>query len=529
MSNTLKRFAYVGWFVLVAGFAAFHILHLSADFPNHTPWYHDWAKYTDEGWYGNAAIRAHLFGNWYVPGDFNPAPAVPVWPFLEWLWFFATGVCVEAARGLAVAFFFLNLLLSYLLLRGRGPRWMPLLAVTILVTSPFLYCFSRLAILEPLLITLTLAALNLGVRLTRMKRPGLGSAAIGLLFTLMLLTKTTAAFLLPGLVWAIWVAWDGDRKAALKSILLSGLASFLSFVLWMEIVAARGLMVDFRYLFFVNSYPKPPNFWWPFLSLWWSVHGGLWVDHILVPLTGFVVLMAAAAWRTSWSGALLRDPVFGASMLEIAGYVLFMTYQDHPQPRYFTVVFFFCAFLLAQGAGALVSAEGRIGQIGWGVLAVAGGAMVTNAAWVAGYVLHPEYTFVTAAHELTRYMDQHPNGNRILVSISGDEITLMTHVPSLCDDFSTPISGMPDLPAKLNHYRPGWYASWNDLDAGTLADLHTHFSLEQVASFHALDDPDRNILVLFKLHPLPAGEVRDEGESDLGKVLPGDRIEVAVD
>ena len=47
----------------------------------------DWAKYTDEGWYGNAAIRAHLFGNWYMAGDFNPAVAVPVWPFVEWLLF----------------------------------------------------------------------------------------------------------------------------------------------------------------------------------------------------------------------------------------------------------------------------------------------------------------------------------------------------------------------------------------------------------------------------------------------------------
>jgi hypothetical protein len=59
----------------------------------------DWAKYTDEGWYGNAAIRAHLFGHWFVSGDFNPAVALPVWPFLEWLLFFFTGVSVEAARG----------------------------------------------------------------------------------------------------------------------------------------------------------------------------------------------------------------------------------------------------------------------------------------------------------------------------------------------------------------------------------------------------------------------------------------------
>ena len=131
----------------------------------------DWAKYTDEGWYGNAAVRAHLFGYWYVPGDFNPAPAVPIWPFLEWILFFFTGVSVTAARALAITFFFGNLLLSYHLLRSRGPKWMALLALTFMVTSPFLYCFSRLAILEPMLTTLMLAALNLTVRLSQMRRP----------------------------------------------------------------------------------------------------------------------------------------------------------------------------------------------------------------------------------------------------------------------------------------------------------------------------------------------------------------------
>ena len=203
MGIRIKRWAYPAWILLICGFALFHALHLAADFPNNTPWIFDFAKYTDEGWWGNAASRAHLFGNWYLAGDFNPAAATPVWPFLEWIVFFFTGVTIQAARGLAVTFFFANLVLSYLFLRVRGPRWMALLGVTLLVTSPFLYCFSRLAILEPMLTALTLAALNLAVRLPRLRRPALISIAIGLLFTLMLLTKTTAVFLLPAIGWAM--------------------------------------------------------------------------------------------------------------------------------------------------------------------------------------------------------------------------------------------------------------------------------------------------------------------------------------
>ena len=76
------RWLYAVWVVVIGVFAVLHATNLAADFPNHTPWHIDWAKYTDEGWYANAAVRAHLFGSWYVPGDFNPAPAVPAWPFL---------------------------------------------------------------------------------------------------------------------------------------------------------------------------------------------------------------------------------------------------------------------------------------------------------------------------------------------------------------------------------------------------------------------------------------------------------------
>src|SRR5947207_3127556 len=99
-------------------FLALHAVHLSADFPNHSPWM-DWAKYTDEGWYGDAAIRHFQRGHWHVPGDFNPAAALPVWPLLEAALFRFTGVNLAAARALTVAIFACILLASYLLLR----RW----------------------------------------------------------------------------------------------------------------------------------------------------------------------------------------------------------------------------------------------------------------------------------------------------------------------------------------------------------------------------------------------------------------------
>jgi hypothetical protein len=531
LNVSIKRLAEAAWILLIAAFALVHFAHLSADFPNHSEWFMDWAKYTDEGWYGNAAIRAHLFGNWYLKGDFNPAPAVPVWPFLEWVLFFFTGVSLVATRALAVSFFVINLVLSYTLLRTRGSRWMALLALTLVATSPFLYAFSRLAILEPMLTAFFLAALNLAVRMPRLKRPIAASIFIGLLYTLMLLTKTSAAFLLPALVWAIWAAfgrgtkWWMPSREAIRCTVATGLAAAISFGAWMALVAARGLLADYQYLFFINKYIKPREFYWPAVSLWWSFHGGLWIDHVLIPLAGIVFLLILVTLRSKASKDLLLDPVFGASVLAAAGYILFMTYQNHPQPRYFTVVGVFAFFALAQGAEALIKAGQRWTLwLGAGAIAVSAIAAGSNAATTLTYATHPEYTWVTAAQNLTRYIDTHPNRKRLLVSISGDEITLITHLPTLCDDFGT-----MDLNDKLGAFQPGWWATWNSIDPGTLEDLHTHFSLEQMASFPAFDDPDRNVLVLFKLHPLPGGATRDPVGRSLRVKLPEDKFTVSVD
>ena len=538
-----KRLAYTLWIVLIVLFAAAHAWHLRADFPNFSPW-EDWSKYTDEGWYANAAIRDHLFHNWYVPQDFNPAPAVPVWPFLLWLLFFITGVTPQAARALAVAFFFINLFLSYKFFRERGPRWAGLLAVTLLVTSPFLYAFSRLAILEPLLITLTLAAMNLAIRLPRLRHQEGVSAIIGLLFTAMLLTKTTALFLLPALVWIIAMPLWRQKRKMLRLLAAAGGAAAISFSLWMLAVISYDLYADYKYLFFVNAYLKPSTLWGHLMSFWWSFHGSMWADRIFIPLTGVLIVAALAAvlylryrsnphreppdwlksWPYNWTEGLWRDPLFSGSVVAVGGYIAFMTYQNHPQPRYYVVVAFFSFYVIVRITAQLLYQTTKMRQVGIAVLSVVLVTAAVNGIWTLKYVFHPQYTWVKAAQDLTRYIDEHPNGNRLLVSISGDEITLISHLPSLCDDFGT-----VELPVKLDHYQPGWYAAWNDLDPGTLEDLHAHFSLEQVAGFPAFDDPDRNVLYLFKLHPLPNGLVRYQTQTNLQIVLPDDKIDIPVE
>jgi hypothetical protein len=378
-----------------------------------------------------------------------------------------------------------------------------------------------------------------------MRRPLAASAAIGLLFTLMVLTKTTAVFLLPALIWAMVVPfWHTRRseasagrssfvgwKLAARCALSAAAAFVVAFGLWMALVIHSGFFADYKYLFTSNQSIKPRELFWPFVSVWWSFHGGLWVDHILIPLAGLIVLGAALAWRSPVGRKLLFDTVFGVSVLAVAGALFFMACQNHPQPRYFAVAAFFCFFVVAQGAGALLDTPNGIRLprspqriSGWAVVALVILAAAFNGLQTLNYAAHTEYTFVDAARRLTQYIDAHPNGKRLLVSSSGDEITLITRLPALCDDFGT-----QDLASKLARYQPGWFAAWNDLDPGTLEDIHTHYSLEQAASFRAFDDTDRNLLVLFKLHPLPGGQVRSPDRQNLQIPLPGDKIDINVE
>jgi hypothetical protein len=131
------------------------LLHLSADFPNESPWLMDQAKFTDEGWWACAAVRHALAGHWLAAGDYNPMAALPVWPLILGGLFHFTGVSVVAARAFNVAISIATLFVVYLLVRrySRGESQAPaILGVVLLAASPFAFVFNRLAILETLIV-----------------------------------------------------------------------------------------------------------------------------------------------------------------------------------------------------------------------------------------------------------------------------------------------------------------------------------------------------------------------------------------
>ena len=499
---------YALWTVCILVLVGLHFVHPLADFPNNSPWM-DYSKYTDEGWYGSAAARFFLSGHWFWRGDFNAAVALPVWPLLLAGVFRFTGVSMSAARVVIVVIFSVNLLLSYAVLRTQAARWVALAAVTLLATSPFLYSFSRLAILEPLLVCFMLASWLLALRLSQAS-PGSRTAMlllIGVLSCLLVLSKTTGLFLIPSTLFLVAHAYG--FRASLRALATVAVAALVPWCAWYVLLVRPHYRVDYQYLFEANHWPQPVGLRDHIAAYGWALHGMLWISPTLC-IAAIVLLALAlvppsreAASARPAKNAFLRNPLIGASLLASSGYIFLIGAQNHPQPRYYETVIYPLTFLLALASADLVNRTRAttLRLAGAAALAVLLVVSVMGTLSIASYTRHPEYTWLNAANGVARYINQHPAPNHMLLSISGDDLTLMTHLPSICDDFGT-----YDLPYRIHVYQPSWYATWNELDPGTLVDLKTQYSLEQVASFTAFDDPDRDVFVLYRMHPLPPAQ-----------------------
>lgn len=500
--------------IVAACFLVLHTVHLRADFPNHSPWM-DWSKYTDEGWYGDAAIRHFQRGSWYVPGDFNPAAALPVWPLVESVAFRFAGVSVVAARGLTVGIFGLILATVFLLVRrwqdiapGRelraGSSLAPAIAVLLLAVSPFCYVFSRLAILEPMLILLMVLAL-LAASYASPKTPSSISwggrlfriapiLALGVLLPLMILTKTTALFLFPSVAWILFARAEYNVRFFLK---LAAPALGLGTVVWMAyygIVVRPHFLSDYKYLFSANAYTgiTREN---ALDVLRDTFVDGMWIGRILYPLA-----LLSACIALFFNRKLLRNPLIPALLFWAIGYAAFLAYHDNLQPRYYLVVAIPLTLLAAVVFESIWNRRDLIAPLhhmGAAIAAVALAVIaVSDARRTIGYVSHPEYTFATAASRIREIITAERAHNPLVLSISGSDLSLMTGVPSICDDFGT-----LELADRVRQYQPGWYVAWNQVDDDKMDALTPLYQLRRVASFPAMDDPERNLLILYRLDP----------------------------
>jgi hypothetical protein len=531
--SRLRGGPWLVWLILAvaAVFFALHFVHLTADFPDNSPW-SDWSKYTDEGWYSDAAVRQVLFGHWNFKGDFNPAAALPVWPAVEFIVFKFTGVSLTAARSLTLVVFAVTLIAFYrLIVRHARPRSLdasgthagpPLaaaLCVLFLCTSPLLFVFERMAILEPLLICVTALALLAASHLHPIHRPfrlslrstlyTLPSVFLAILIPVAVLTKTTAIFLLPSVFYMVWARAGYRLRPALRLALPPAIAGALLWCAYYFLLVRPHFLADYQYLFSANAYTGIELE--PLASVVINtLTDGLWMGHVLYACF-FIALVLTLFWRPR----LLTNPLVPALWLWIGGYFFFLAYHNNLQPRYYLVIAVpltaFVAIAIdnfrapAHPTNSTLGALGpdsrtRVRRMTWACTVLA--TLVTlaialpDAAKQIAFLRNPTYDFVSAAQAIKQIVLADKTHSHLILSISGSNITLMTGLPSIDDDFGT-----DELNVRAATYRPGWYVAWNDVEDDKADALNPIDTLVRVAAFPAMDDPDRNLLILYRLDP----------------------------
>jgi len=480
-----RWFRIVGW-TLVAALSLAKFFYLDADFPNWSLWMIDQAKFTDEGWWGSAAVMHAISGHWYVSGDYNPAVALPVWPVLLGIVFHFTGVSVVAARAVNVVLSIATLGIIFVLVRRYSSTKSDtpaMLAALLLAASPFAFVFNRLAILETLVV-FEFCLVVLMASFASVKRIWM-LAGLALLLTVMLLTKTTSAILIPAVLWVAWSAM-GRRLAGLFWVIVAvGVVPLALVKGYAALVAKLGYGGDYTYFFGVNDLPDI-DWHQTFSTLSGFFQNCFWVDRVLYPV-GLLILVASAVWkRRLWS-----NPLFTASWIVLAAEAVFIfKRQDDYAPRYFLFMLAPLIWIAVLTFAELINDAKKSAII---LLLAMVASLGANVVMMSQFLTHRDYDFYNAANSIRDIIRSHPEQKALILGVSGPQISLMTGIPSINDFYGT-----EDAAEKLERYQPGWYVAWNGV-APENVELLAPYQLEKVGSYPAFDDDDRTTLILYRM------------------------------
>jgi hypothetical protein len=314
----------------------------------------------------------------------------------------------------------------------------------------------------------------------------------------MVLTKTTAIFLFPAIAWLLWARAGYHLRTFLR---LAAPAAALATVAWLcyYIFAVRPhFLSDYRYLFSANGYTgiTPSTL---LIVVGKTIADGRWIGNFLCPMALLAVVSVFLIRPT-----LLRNPLVPALLLWATGYAAFLAYHNNLQPRYYLVLAIPLTLLvpvvfLSLSSSSPERPDSRTALRRLATTAIAAALAVlaiSDARQTLYYVRTPDYAFSAAAAQIRKIVSSDSTHNPLILSISGSQLSLMTGLPSICDDFGT-----MDLPVRVQAYRPGWYVTWNQVEDDKMDALAPFYHLQRVAAFPAFDDPERNLLIVYRLDP----------------------------
>lgn len=488
------------WLIVLALvlLALSRFLWLTADFPIGVSG--PGVIYTDEGWWSRNAIAWIREGDWYIDDGYNPIVNLPVLPLLQVLWFKIFGIGLSAARGLsAVCTLAISVMVYDFARRELSPR-LALLAPFLILSSYPTFAFSRLALLEMPMILLILFSLWFATLQKARMTTTLGAA---ILLAAAALTKTTALFAVPMVLFFIWT-----RPTLTRSKVTHVCIWLLCFgVLYGAhyIVFVQGYSLSQESYQYFSNYNVSRKFHRTVFSVLQGPFRTLKYALPLFPLllpslfAALFMLTRAKAYRTSF---LFRV----AALWSILSLGIFSA-SNYAAPRYFLVLIVPIALaipLAIQQLQAKIMLRERLSRerlflgrafhriIFLGTVYL---SILLSLTRIGLYLQSPNFTFVSMALSIERYIAQQPSQSTVILGHFTDSIALAVPIKGVNDKM-----GFRPLSERLETFNPGYYLSIGPIeDIGGEREqlLNQHYTLQLIETFDAYQYSDYGKPVFF--------------------------------
>jgi hypothetical protein len=343
--------------------------------------------------------------------------------------------------------------------------------------------FNRLAILETLVV-FEFCLLMLVASFASDKR-WWPLGALTVLATAMILTKTTAALLVPAVLWIAWARMGYKRGGFLRALLAGVVAPAVLLKGYEALVKALGYGGDYQYFFDVNAMPDID--WQHSLqTLWQFFEHCMWIGRVLYPV-GLVILVVTVAWKRR----LWRNPLFTAAWIALAAQAAFMfSRQDDYAPRYFLVMLAPLIWIVTLTLSEAMVHARRTAVL---MMVAMAASVIANGVMIRHFMVVRDYDFRDAALSIRDIVRSHPEQKALLMGASANQLSIMVGVPAINDGYGT-----EDMREKVDRYQPGWYVGWNDVNPAS-EDFLSGYKFQKIAIYEALDDDDRGSLTLYKM------------------------------
>ena len=364
---------------------------------------------------------------------------------------------LAVARYTNLGFFLLTAGVLYLLVGKLATPRAARICLLLYTTNFLVFAYSRLALLEvPMSFFLVLAVLLtvLAGRATTAKAY-LCSVLAAIVFLLALLTKTTAIFALPVILYAFLALHAPDargmrgRLAAIFLLITTALATLYgAYVL-------QHWPADVRAFFASNITSKSPGhplhdiacgllysmgearcLFYPRLA------GNFFLYGLLPALLGLALLLLIVKR--------FRKGAYTLAVLWVCCYLALLAVGGTFPPRYYVHLAIPVFMLLAVLADHLLQRQRlAAGYIAFSALALFAGLQLFL---IASYLAAPHYSYQAMTRDIRRRVLTQPGANTLILGTPADSLSLSTRLRGMNDQL-----GAGSLQEKIARYHPGYY------------------------------------------------------------------------